>query len=210
MAKKRCEEACVLATRYEEENIRINQELEVAQRRIAELEADNFKLKSQLTEAQKESLTDSLTKVMNRKGLDRSLEFVHANAVRARVKFSLLMFDVDFFKRINDGYGHGVGDLVLKQIATVTNLTIRTSDIFARFGGEEFCVIMPSTTAEVALILAERIRIAVSKDVKAKSVTISIGVVEWKGQEIKELLKLADEAMYQAKQTGRNRVVVGE
>jgi len=123
--------------------------------------------------------------------------------------------DIDHFKKINDTYGHDVGDLVLKTFADLIRGIIRKSDICARFGGEEFVVLLPNTDREGARVLAERIRTAVAKNpVEHGSIvivfTVSIGISQCrKGmQSIDELIKEADIALYRAKEGGRNRVEV--
>ncbi|MGH6660755.1 MAG: diguanylate cyclase, partial [Rhodospirillales bacterium] len=129
---------------------------------------------------------------------------------------SLLMIDVDHFKRVNDTYGHGAGDEVLREVGQRILRNIRGFDLAVRFGGEEFVVVMPDTPIAVALTVAERlcemmadepVRISDSQDKVA--VTLSIGVAESRdpGDVGERLLKRADEALYEAKKSGRNRVV---
>ena len=131
------------------------------------------------------------------------------------------MTDIDFFKKVNDTYGHAVGDLVLKTIAKVIRSQLREYDIAGRYGGEEFSILLPFTKIEEAKMVAERLRksienkvINISKvnpdaEVKEIKVTISLGIYEIKpDDEDDDLLKKADKALYEAKNTGRNKVVI--
>jgi len=121
------------------------------------------------------------------------------------------MFDIDFFKHINDSFGHGVGDKVLKAIAKVVSENIRNTDIFARYGGEEFVIIAPETTKEDAKILAEKLRSLIRNlhFEEGINVTCSFVVASLEKPDTKEtLLKRADDALYEAKKTDRNKVVV--
>jgi diguanylate cyclase (GGDEF)-like protein len=127
---------------------------------------------------------------------------------------AIMMIDVDHFKVINDRYGHQAGDKVLQRLVAVAQTSIRRDDYFARYSGEEFCILLPFTTEEAARVLAERLRQAyaaltmVFGDVVLHS-TISIGVADSShvGLEFSALVSAADQAMYWAKQEGRNRVV---
>lgn len=177
------------------------------------------KLLSELEEKNRElqelAYYDPLTGLPNRRFF-----FEHANLIFEEVKryekpLSLLVMDIDHFKKINDTYGHDVGDLILKTFANVLRGTVRKSDICARFGGEEFVVLLPNTDLEGAKVLAERIRTATAKNlVEHGSIvivfTVSIGISQYrKGmQNIDELIKEADIALYRAKEGGRNRVEV--
>ena len=131
------------------------------------------------------------------------------------------MTDIDFFKSVNDTYGHAVGDLVLKTIAKIVRGQLREYDIAGRYGGEEFSILLPFTKIEEAIRVAERLRksienyeIDISKvnpdsDIKKINVTLSLGIYEMTPDDNDEdLLKKADKALYQAKNTGRNKVVV--
>lgn len=128
---------------------------------------------------------------------------------------SLLMVDLDYFKRINDAYGHRVGDLILQSFSEVLLKTLRTTDIIARVGGEEFAVLLPETALDVAVVMATRLKRAVAENdfytetAPTLSVTASIGVAAWhSGLDLEDLLDMADGALYQAKHTGRNKVCV--
>ncbi|WP_158950392.1 transporter substrate-binding protein [Pseudodesulfovibrio cashew] len=157
--------------------------------------------------------TDGLTGIFNRR---KFLELTTREIERSKrypSPFTLIMFDVDRFKAINDTYGHNVGDLVLQNIVECTRQLIRDVDILGRIGGEEFALALPQTDLDGAGVLAERIRSAVEEcetithDTKL-SCTISLGVAELKGcaEDVDSILKAADLALYRAKNTGRNRV----
>ena len=116
------------------------------------------------------------------------------------------MMDIDHFKKVNDTYGHEFGDYVLKEFANVVKQNIRNSDIFARIGGEEFILILPHTSYESALKVAEKLRKAIEKhDFKGKKITASFGVSEFEG-DLQMAIEIADEALYEAKRNGRNQV----
>lgn len=157
--------------------------------------------------------TDSLTNLPNRSRFEESL---HAEMDKVRRygidSFSLILFDVDDFKHINDTKGHLIGDQVLRVLARSVEQNLRSSDLIARWGGEEFVVLLPCTSAENARITAENIRsrievLEITADLSG--VTCSFGVTGYRPEEgVQELLKRADEAMYEAKFSGKNRVVL--
>jgi two-component system, cell cycle response regulator len=156
---------------------------------------------------------DGLTQVYNKRYFIETLEREIGRAHRYRRDLSLIMFDIDHFKVINDSYGHLAGDHVLKQLASVIRSRIRREDILARYGGEEFAIILPEIDSYNALQFAEKIRSLVEmasfKFEEADiPVTISIGVASLTPelQEPHEFIRVADEHMYEAKQSGRNRV----
>jgi diguanylate cyclase (GGDEF)-like protein len=157
---------------------------------------------------------DALTGIYNRRYLEVHLKDECERHLRYGRQMSLIMFDIDFFKKVNDNYGHQCGDLVLKTIATVIYQLARRTDCFFRYGGEEFCCILPETSAVEAVNQAERFRCNIEdlvmtyKEVKVR-VTISLGITELRvGDEPDQLLKRADDALYEAKKAGRNRVVL--
>ena len=120
------------------------------------------------------------------------------------------MLDLDYFKRINDTYGHMAGDEVLKQVSETVSGIIRSTDIFGRFGGEEFVVLIPETSVNGAVQVAEKIRLAIEKAVWPvdEIITVSIGVVERNlNESLDDLYRRVDHQLYQAKTAGRNRVV---
>jgi len=153
--------------------------------------------------------TDVLTGAGNRTRFEEDFTRYLMEADRYDRPLSIVMLDIDHFKRINDRYGHAVGDSVLRQVAKVVETQIRSADALYRWGGEEFCVLSPETMLEGARESAERIRIAVAgADFGAVAeVTVSLGVAQWQAGELADaLLRRVDGAMYAAKQAGRNRV----
>lgn len=175
----------------------------------------NLKIKTDLLESQ--AMLDGLTNIPNRRRFDETLESEWKRAQRTGTPLSLIMADIDFFKRYNDNYGHGVGDDCLKKVAkSLANSIDRPSDMVARYGGEEFVVILPGTDAAGAHAIAERFRSHVEKlhipheySDASKYVTVSVGlacVTPNAEMSQTDLLKLADEMLYQAKESGRNRV----
>jgi diguanylate cyclase (GGDEF)-like protein len=177
-------------------------------RLLSELEEKNREL-------QELAYYDPLTGLPNRRFFFEHASLIFEEVKRYEKPLSLLVIDTDRFKKINDTYGHDVGDVVLKTFADVIRGIVRKSDICARFGGEEFVVLLPNTDLEGAKVLAERIKTAVSKNIVEQGsivivFTVSIGISQYrKGmQNIYELIKEADIALYRAKKGGRNRVEV--
>lgn len=153
--------------------------------------------------------TDSLTNTYNRLHFNRLLNAEIDKAKRYGVQLSIIFFDIDYFKQINDSHGHAMGDVILKEIAEIISDANRSSDIFARYGGEEFIILTASTNIEGAMEHARRLRQDVEKyPFKIGRVTASFGVAEFNpSSDNKEsLLERADKAMYQAKEDGRNCV----
>ena len=158
---------------------------------------------------------DSLTGVLNRRGLEDASIKMQDICKRINLSMAVLLIDIDFFKKVNDTYGHLVGDDVLRHIAKTISGILRSSDVIGRYGGEEFCAFLPNTTESDALGLAERIRAGIEASplqlglaVTLKT-TVSIGVADSvrAGYDFKGLLATADSAMYGAKNGGRNRVM---
>ncbi|ROR32048.1 diguanylate cyclase [Inmirania thermothiophila] len=176
----------------------------------AALIRDITKEKQLEEELRRASVTDPLTGLYNRRHLDETLAREYRRAERYELPLSVVMFDVDHFKRFNDEHGHEQGDRVLQAIAEVTRRAVRNTDIPCRYGGEEFLVILPSTPLDGAAHLAERLREEVERTpVDGLRVTISVGVAalpEHRGQGPDDLVEAADAALYRAKQAGRNRV----
>lgn len=165
---------------------------------------------------EKTAVTDGLMQIYNHKYFKQRLEEEVARARRYGSATSIVFLDIDFFKRVNDTYGHATGDLVLKQMAKWVTESTRTTDVVARYGGEEVAVILPHTGLAGAQEFAERLRIKVSEqyihdpEENAKfRVTVSVGVAQWeKGLTMMDLIKRADAALYHSKNTGRNRVTI--
>lgn len=161
------------------------------------------------------AITDALTGLYNRHYLNTHLENTVRNALANSKPLSLMIMDMDHFKSVNDTYGHDVGDQVLKQLADIIVKTTRSADLVARFGGEEFVVLMPETDEKEARDAAERLRkrvestpFIITHEVGQITKTLSIGVsyLDFMGDSCEALLKRADEALYRAKNGGRNRV----
>jgi len=176
-----------------------------------------FKMKYQYTEKEFMSVLDGLTGLYNRRQFEIGLEQEYNRTKRHPSDFSLAILDIDFFKKVNDTYGHQYGDYVLKTVANLMKQSFRKTDLLYRYGGEELVMIMPETNVEGALIPVQRLRRMIEEynfeynGVKAK-VTASIGLT-MNYQSLTsstEILKSADEALYKAKESGRNRVVIYE
>jgi two-component system cell cycle response regulator len=161
------------------------------------------------------ALTDSLTGLYNRRYMTRHLEGLVQRAAGVGKSLSVMLFDIDHFKSINDTYGHDVGDEVLKVLAQRVSGNMRNFDMVARHGGEEFVVVMPDTSGEIAQSVCERLcqRIAgepfrIASEPGLVNVTVSIGLTDFQGagDSADDMLKRADRAMYRAKNGGRNRI----
>ena len=153
--------------------------------------------------------TDPLTKIYNRLKFDNIFASEIMRVQRYETPLSLIIFDIDDFKQINDTYGHNVGDNVLIELTRVVSNNIRTTDIFARWGGEEFVILTPNTDMDHAKELAERLRVAIEDSIfkEASTVTCSFGVAEFRENDTTDTLsKRADDALYEAKKSGKNRV----
>ncbi|HLH91641.1 MAG TPA: GGDEF domain-containing protein [Xanthobacteraceae bacterium] len=173
-------------------------------------------LQQNLEMVRNESLTDPLTTLANRKYFDEALARHLLEATASNEPVSLMFTDIDHFKSFNDTYGHLTGDQVLRLVALSVKQNVKGQDIAARFGGEEFAVILPRTTLRAALTVADQIRRAVmSKELMKRStgehlgrVTVSIGVATYRrGDTIQSLIERADGCLYAAKRNGRNRVI---
>jgi len=167
-------------------------------------------LKAQNEQIKRLSITDHLTGLFNRQKMDELLSHEIHRAQRSHSPFSLIMLDLDYFKSVNDSYGHQVGDEVLIEAAQILQQSIRKTDAVGRWGGEEFLIICPDTDAQGGAQLAESIRskIAQHRFSVAGHRTASLGVSHYHTSDsAKSLLERADSALYQAKQQGRNCVV---
>jgi len=176
-------------------------------------------LKSNYQQTISRAITDGLTGLYNRHYLNAHLDNLVRQSLNNNKPLSLLIMDMDHFKLVNDNYGHDIGDQVLKQLADIIVKTIRSADLAARFGGEEFVVFMPETDMEQARALAERIRktieatpMKVTHEVGQIKKTVSVGVafLNEMGDSGQAILKRADEALYKAKNGGRNRVICAD
>ncbi len=156
---------------------------------------------------------DVLTGALNRRRIEEEAVRLRTRCIRTGETLAIMMIDIDYFKAINDRYGHPVGDQVLRALADIAQKAIRAEDFFARYGGEEFCILLTSTTENEALDLAERLRLAFAEytfnvDAERFNVTVSIGVADSSdlGLAFVDLVAAADKALYCAKESGRNRV----
>lgn len=195
--------------RMQDMNRRLEMELENSKDDISLLQRD-------LDEVRKETVLDPLTRIPNRKGLDEQLAIEVTQANSTDLPLSLLVLDIDHFKAFNDTYGHLTGDQVLRLVAQVLKANLRSRDMPARFGGEEFVAILPETDINAAITIAERIRQAVqSKELLKRStneklgrITLSVGVAQFRqGDTPVTLMDRADKSLYAAKSSGRNQVV---
>ena len=169
--------------------------------------------KANLEQLERLANYDSLTGVYNRGAILRKLEELTNHARRYREAFSLSLMDIDHFKKVNDRYGHLIGDEVLERIAELVRDDVRIADSVGRYGGEEFIVVLPKTDLDSAVIVAERIREIIqasemiASEGKVFSVTVSQGLSSYRADDDKDsLISRADEALYRAKENGRNRV----
>jgi len=152
---------------------------------------------------------DGLTGLLNYRAFEETIRVEQDRARRYETTFSVMMADIDWFKKINDGFGHQIGDLVLKSLADRITRCVRKSDRVFRYGGEEFAVLLPHTVIGKAKSLAERIRLMVEKTefVAGLHITISVGISQYRdGLSGYDIVKLADKGLYLAKERGRNRV----
>ncbi len=206
---------------YEKQSLELasmNRKLEVqVQERTAELEEANHRLAEVNAQLKREknllkvsSITDGLTGLYNRTYIDEQFRQFIKESSRYGKPFSIAMFDLDHFKRVNDEYGHNTGDEVLRQVADTFHNLIRETDIAGRYGGEEFLILFPQTDHEEALVVTERIRINIERlefEGGPERITVSAGVAQYGGESAQELLNQADKNLYMAKQRGRNRIV---
>lgn len=163
------------------------------------------------------AVTDGLTGITNRTSLDRGLWSEFERSTRYNVPLSIILIDVDYFKGVNDNYGHQKGDEILMAVASLMKKVCRTNDIAARYGGEEFLMILPQSKSEGAFKIAERMRkemmkISFTGNESKFSVTVSCGVAELDTDFMKntdQLIEVADQALYEAKNSGRNKTVIG-
>lgn len=161
----------------------------------------------------KHATLDALTGFYNRRQLEERIKQEASSAKRQHRSLCAIMTDIDYFKKVNDTYGHATGDLVLKTVSREIKNQLRDYDVAGRYGGEEFVILLPFTKLEEAKMVAERLRKAVeakkieTSDKKHINVTISLGVAEYKE---KDFIENADKALYKAKESGRNKVIVYE
>jgi diguanylate cyclase len=174
-------------------------------------------LRKELERTQGQALIDPLTGLKNRRGVDKVIDDLHGPEGKGLAGCCLLMLDIDDFKRVNDTYGHLLGDKVIRTVAQLLVAAVKGKDMVARWGGEEFLILLPDTPLEGAKALAENIRSAVERGRIRRmdcsdhigAVTISTGVALYQPREsFEDLIQRADTALYAAKQSGRNRVMI--
>ena len=179
-------------------------------RRFVELNQELLASREQL---QVQALTDALTGIMNRRAILQVLGHEMARAGRTGDTLAVGMMDIDLFKRVNDTYGHAAGDEVLLEVVKRSAAALRSSDSLGRFGGEEFLFILGGASAESVQPVLERVRCAVSESPVLAGgheveLSVSIGGAIWHGQSIDHLIRAADDALYEVKARGRNRVAM--
>jgi diguanylate cyclase len=193
--------------------------IDLMKQQIEESKQEITALHEKLERATDEALTDPLTGLTNRRGLSKSIEAAILSAEESKLYPCVLMIDIDHFKKINDTFGHLLGDRAIKIVGKTLKSQIKGKDTAARYGGEEFCVLLPETELTHAVGVAENIRRAVenmrirraSDNQEICRMTISIGVACFKFNEsITSLIERADKALYQSKNDGRNRVTTSD
>lgn len=178
---------------------------------LRQLRVGEFLARQQLRE---QATTDQLTGLLNRRAMHHLLEQEHARAQRYGGTYSLILGDLDKFKQVNDRYGHNIGDIVLQETARRLGCHMRTEDALCRWGGEEILMLLPETKLEGAMSVAEKVRLSLANEPILASEhsipqTISLGVTNCYGiDDIESAIKRADDALYQAKENGRNRIEV--
>ncbi len=199
-------------SKQEEASSKTQSEITRLLNRMDELENEASKLRVQVTQERARALLDPLTKLHNRAALDQQLEQEVNRCARYGVPFSLIVWDLDHFKKVNDAYGHQAGDKVLKVVSTLLGKRQRNTDFTARYGGEEFVCLLPETDLAGAQHLAEDIRKCIAdSDFRYRGntvqITVSAGITSFQPQDTAEaMLSRADAALYRAKENGRNQV----
>nr|WP_239031191.1 GGDEF domain-containing protein [Pseudoalteromonas sp. MMG024] len=182
--------------------------------RVNKLEKETEQYQERLAEQRFKSLQDSLTQLPNRAAFDERFALEYNTFKRDHHDLCIVVADIDHFKAINDNYGHSAGDKTLQVVARALKKAIRVTDFIARFGGEEFVLIMPHSKLEQISVPLEKLRRSVKAipfkfKQKAVTITISFGATQLKeGDSMQEAFDRADEALYQAKNSGRDRIVL--
>lgn len=184
--------------------------IEQLKKQVKTMESEAEELKEQIEKERLQTLRDVLTEIPNRLSYDERLKLELANYRRNKNAFVLVVWDIDFFKKVNDNYGHAAGDQVLKLVASILNKNMRETDFIARYGGEEFVSILPATDIKAAQLVTDKLRETIQKSNfhfrdEAVNITVSSGFAEVRENENGEDLFIrADKALYKAKESGRN------
>ena len=211
--KKAHTKLLTIAVSLEKHTKSLSHDLKVHSDEVAMLDKKVKKLEEELQKAKEASKEDFLTKLYNKRALDEQMEIKESEYTRYGHNYSVVMFDLDHFKNVNDTYGHAAGDAVLSAFAKILKQEVRTVDIVGRFGGEEFMALLGETDSKGGFIFAEKVRKHVQKarfmyKGERIAVTVSCGVSERKlNTSLKSTINEADENLYKAKETGRNKVV---
>jgi diguanylate cyclase (GGDEF)-like protein len=184
----------------------------------AEMIARSLRNARLMSEQKKLATQDGLTKLLNHRNFYEQLDIEFSRAKRFAHPLSVVMLDIDYFKKINDTYGHPAGDAILKEMAKRIKSELRSVDIVARYGGEEFGLVLPESDSKASMLVAERIRQKVctapfGTDKGEINVTVSIGVCDSSSQAITDgtdMVKKADKALYKSKHSGRNKITLYE
>jgi diguanylate cyclase len=196
--------------------LRAHEQLQEVQQKVAEAEQRIEKLTAELEQASEMAHHDYLTGALNRRGMDEALEREFSRADRVGSDICIAMMDIDHFKKLNDSLGHEAGDVALAHLSKVTKAALRPTDVLSRYGGEEFIIILPDTPQDEAIQVMTRVQRELTKNFFLHNnervlITFSAGVAQRRQAELSdEVMKRADMALYQAKHTGRNRVIGAE
>ncbi|MDO8845704.1 GGDEF domain-containing protein [Methylicorpusculum sp.] len=199
----------------EQQRLFAQKQLDELSCRILKMETEAVELKSSLVMAHNKALRDPLTGIGNRISFDERMETEFSRWLRYKTSLSLIIWDIDNFKKINDTFGHKAGDKTLKIIAQLLSENCRNSDFLCRFGGEEFTMLLPNTDSESALTLANKLRMIIERTRflsggKTIEITISCGISDFKENDVPEtVFERADRALYEAKNNGRNQCIIG-
>jgi diguanylate cyclase len=198
---------------------KMSESLDQRQRELAERQGEVHRLSEELSRVKQEVQTDALTGLGNRRAFDTAINALIGRAASDKTELTLLMLDIDHFKKVNDTYGHPFGDQVIRGVAQAIKALVKGQDNAARYGGEEFAILLPNTGLKGGEAVGNQIRALVERSKIRKqddntvigNISVSVGVASLKPGELPaSLLKRADEALYKSKQTGRNRVTLAD
>jgi len=201
--------------RENEREVMLAEQLESMQQKVAAMEAHSEQMQAQVRRERERAMTDLLTQLPNREAWQERLSFEYNRWQRYRHPLTVSVMDIDLFKRINDSYGHKAGDRVLQLVAREVRARLRSTDFIARFGGEEFVLLLPETGVEEATAVIDQLRGHVGQlpfhfGGQPVTITFSAGLSEFQEGDLEDMVfDRADRALYQAKEGGRNRVVAG-